>query len=59
MSFDLTQYVEVGECHEWTGRYDMGKRTGVGPAMVADIRRGKAWKPSVGAGSVFEWRPTA
>lgn len=38
---------------------DISSRTGVGAAMVADIRRGKAWKPSVGAGSVFEWRPAA
>lgn len=38
---------------------DISAQTGVGAAMVADIRRGKAWKPSVGAASVFEWRPSA
>ena len=38
---------------------DISRRTGVGRAMVADIRRGKAWAPSMGAGSVFAWRPAA
>lgn len=38
---------------------DISQRTGVGRAMVADIRRGKAWAPSMGAGSVFAWRPAA
>ena len=33
--------------------------TGVGESMVGDIRRGKAWAPSVGAASAFTWRPTA
>ena len=36
---------------------DISQRTGVGLAMVADIRRGDAWVPSMGAGSVFSWRP--
>lgn len=36
---------------------DISQRTGVGLAMVADIRRGKAWAPSIGAASVFGWRP--
>ena len=34
-------------------------QTGVSPSMVADIRRGRAWAPSVGAASVFSWRPSA
>ena len=38
---------------------DISELTGVSPAMVADIRRGKAWAPSVGAASVFSWRPAA
>lgn len=43
----------------YASRIDISQRTGVGRAMVADIRRGKAWAPSIGAGSVFAWRPTA
>ena len=38
---------------------EISQRTGVGAAMVADIRRGDAWAPSVGAASVFAWRPAA
>ena len=34
-------------------------QTGVGLAMVADIRRGTAWAELVPAASVFGWRPTA
>lgn len=33
--------------------------TGVGLAMVADIRRGRAWATGVQAASVFAWRPAA
>lgn len=36
MSYDLTRYIEVGECHEWTGRFDMGKRTS-GPIIKTRV----------------------
>jgi hypothetical protein len=38
---------------------EISRRTGVGAAMVADIRRGEAWRPSMAAASVFGWRPAA
>lgn len=36
---------------------EISSATGVGQAMVADIRRGKAWRDTTPAGSVFSWRP--
>lgn len=33
--------------------------TGVGLAMVADIRSGRAWSAALPAASVFAWRPAA
>lgn len=37
---------------------DVSQRTGVHEAVVADIRRGKAWRDDAFAGSsVFTWRP--
>ena len=36
----------------------IGWATDVGAAMVADMRRGKAWAEQTGLASVFAWRPT-
>lgn len=37
---------------------EISRRTGVGLAMVSDIRLGRAWADTLGAGSIFNgWRP--
>ena len=37
---------------------EIAVRTGVHPEMVADIRRGTAWRETPAVASVFSWRPT-
>ena len=36
-------------------RAELADRIGIG----RDVQTGKAWAPSMGAGSVFAWRPAA